>query len=163
MSILSDTDLIRLLQGGLIRDANMEHVNPASIDICVGRKAKLETSHGRWEDIDIPDTGLKVEPGDFLLVETAEWFEVPNGYAMDLRLKSSTARRGWNHSLAFYVDPGWKGFLTMEIQNVLQFNSLTLLPGQRFAQIIVYTMTCSAAKPYNGKYQNALGVETAKD
>jgi len=163
MSILCDRDLIALLNEGLITDPDLSLVNPASIDIRVGRNAIREISHGRWECLNIPNDGLIVDPGEFILIDTWEKFHVPNGYVMDLRLKSSTARRGWNHSLAFFVDPGWNGHLTMEIQNLLQYNSLTLVPGQRFAQIIVYRLTGMADCPYSGKYQNATGVEGAKN
>lgn len=162
MTILCDTDLHGLLVHGLVKEYDVAMVNPASFDIRVGRNVIIEQAHGRWERKIVPDNGLIVEPGDFLLVETMESFCVPNGYAMDLRLKSSTARRGWDHSLAFWVDPGWQGILTMELRNVLQFNRLTLLPGQRFAQAIVHKLSGPSARPYQGKYNGATGVEEAK-
>lgn len=164
MTILCDVDLIAMLSKGLlIKGANLQHVNPASIDICIGRTAMVEVSHGRFEKQDIPKTGLVLEPNDFVLIDTWEEFNVPNGYAMDLRLKSTTARKGYNHSLAFWVDPGWQGFLTMEIKNLLQFNSLRLIPGQRFAQVVVYKLSGESANPYNGRYQGASEVEAPKE
>lgn len=162
MSILCDTDLEKLLWGGLITPGNLDHINPASIDICIGKTIRVE-QQGRFVDLDIPPQGVVFQPGDFALVATLESFNVPNGYAMDLRLKSSTARRGFDHSLAFWADPGYKGVLTMELRNVLQFNSLKIVPGERFAQVIVHKLTGLSAKPYNGKYQNATEVEGAKD
>lgn len=137
-------------------------VNPASIDIRVGRTAIVETAFGRMDKVIIPSTGLTLDPGDFALVDTWESFNVPNGYAMDLRLKSSTARSGFDHSLAFWVDPGWRGVLTMEIKNVKQYNALRLIPGERFAQIIVHRLSGMSDKPYAGRYNGAKGVEEAK-
>lgn len=162
MTILCDMHIAELLGKGLVEKPNWDHLNPASFDICVGKTAKREISHGRFEDVEIPDTGLVVEPGDFLLVGTAEWFNVPNGYALDLRLKSSTARKGWNHALAVWVDPGWQGIITMELSNSLAYNSLRLIPGQRFAQALVHKLSAPSQKPYAGRYQGAKGVETAK-
>ncbi len=162
MTILCDTDIIGLLTAGLVKDCDLSMVNPASFDIRIGRRLITEVGHGRWETQDIDPKGYRAEPGEFLLVETMETFDVPNGYAMDLKLKSSTARRGWNHSLAFWVDPGWRGVLTMEVRNVLQFNALTLVPGQRFAQAIVHKLSGQSACPYDGKYNGAEGVEGAK-
>ncbi len=162
MTIQCDTDINQLLAQGLIEYPDYDMVNPASLDIRVGRRYIREVGHGRWEREPLPEAGLKVEPGDFLLVDTLESFAVPNGYAMALYLKSSTARRGWDHSLAFWVDPGWTGVLTMEVKNVLQYNPLTLRTGQRFAQAVIHKLSGPSARPYDGRYNGATGVEEAK-
>lgn len=161
MPILCDRDLLAL-GPQLITDFESAMVNPASIDIRIGRTAKVEVNHGYWLDVEIPDKGLVLEPGDFALVATWESFKVPNGYALDLRLKSSSARRGWDHSLAFWVDPGWEGVLTMEIKNVSQYNRLTLISGERFAQVIVHKLSGDSLKPYEGRYKGAEVVEGVK-
>lgn len=162
MSILCDVDLLYMVDHGLITPANYDHINPASIDICIGKTMQIEQA-GRFVSVDIPPEGVSFQPGDFALVATMETFNVPNGYAMDLRLKSSTARRGFDHSLAFWVDPGWQGVLTMEIRNVLQFNALKIVPGQRFAQVVVHKLSGLSARPYRGRYHGAAEVEGAKD
>lgn len=161
MTILCDRDLLDL-GTSMIDDFDPALVNPASIDIRVGRTAKVEMSHGYWTDVDL-EQGHVFEPGDFALVSTLEMFRVPNGYAMDLRLKSSTARRGWDHSMAFWVDPGWEGVLTMEVRNVLRFNSLRIRTGDLFAQVIVHRLSGESSRPYRGKYHGAGAVEPAKD
>jgi dCTP deaminase len=158
MTILCDTDLDALARAGLIEEYDPAFLNPASIDIRIGRSVIME----ECQPIQISSYGLVVMPGEWLLVETYESFNVPNGYAMDLRLKSSIARQGWNHSLAFWVDPGWRGRLTMEIQNIRRGRPLNLMVGQRFGQIIVHKLSGPAAKPYQGKYNNATGVEGPK-
>jgi dCTP deaminase len=169
MSILCDSDLLELMRDGLIEEPDYALLNPASIDIRVGKQVVLENVSGTLEQSGmnkhgtIPPDGLYVWPGQLVLVETFESFHVPNGYAMDLRLKSSTARKGWNHSLAFWVDPGWKGRLTMEVRNDLQRGPLILTPGQRFAQVIVHQLSGLSARPYAGRYQGASGVERAKE
>lgn len=158
MTILCDFDLDRLGWAGLIEHYDPTLLNPASIDIRIGRNVIREQS----VISPIPDEGIEVLPGEWLLVETFESFKVPNGYAMDLRLKSSMARLGWNHSLAFWVDPGWCGRLTMEIQNVRRFDPLRLKVGQRFSQVIVHKLSDFASRPYGGKYNNAERVEGSK-
>lgn len=163
MSILCDHDLRRLMMdSGLIEEPDYDLLNPASIDIRVGRHAILELGHGRWNKVELSENGTLFEPGVFALVETMEIFRVPNGYAMDLRLKSSTARLGWDHSLAFWVDPGWQGVLTMEVRNVLRYNSLLLRPGDRFAQAIVHRLSGDSDRLYAGRYNGARSVEGAK-
>jgi deoxycytidine triphosphate deaminase len=162
MTILADYHLEELMRRGLIIDPDYTLLNPASIDIRIGDAAIVETVFGRFDKVIIPHSGLVLDPGDFALVNTYEWFDVPNGYAMDLRLKSSTARSGFDHSLAFWVDPGWQGVLTMEIKNTLQYNALTIKPGQRFAQVIVHELSGHSLKPYDGRYKGARTVEGPK-
>jgi dCTP deaminase len=163
MTILCDRDLIDMLDFGLIVDADRAMLNPASVDVRIGGKVIREESFGRMAHFDIPDDGLVVEPGDFLLTETLEYFNVPNGYAVELRLKSTAARMGWNHAMAVWIDPGFRGVITLEIKNDLQYNTLRLRKGQRFAQAIVHRLSGTSGSPYNGRYQGAVGVEGAKD
>lgn len=166
MTILCDLDLLTLLRDGLVAEPDFALINPASVDIRVGSKMIMESP---WDDGGmtkherIPPEGHWVWPGQLVLVETYESFKVPNGYAMDLRLKSSMARRGWNHSLAFWVDPGWDGKLTMEVRNDLQRSPLLLRPGERFAQVIVHRLSGPSQHPYSGRYKGATGVEGAKE
>lgn len=161
--ILCDRDL-RALLPLLIRDPDAALVNPASIDIRVGHTILRETGTGEMsEEFEIAEDGEIFRPGDFALVPTFEYITVPNGYAVDLRLKSTIAREGWDHALAFWVDPGWRGNLTMEIRNVRKRTNLRLLGGMRFAQIIVHKLSGLADKPYAGRYQGATGAQEPRD
>lgn len=160
--ILSDVQLLKMLPE-LLSPAAPEHVNPASIDICIGPIA-LRQHHlfpDDWVECDLIAEPLKVLPGELVLVQTYEKITVPNGYAIDLRLKSSRAREGWNHSLAFWFDPGWSGKGTMEIINQRKVPML-LIYQQPFAQIIVHQLSSKATNPYKGRYQGAETVEGAK-
>jgi len=56
----------------------------------------------------------RVRPG-----QTLEWVELPDDLVARLEGKSSLGRLGLLiHSTAGYVDPGWKGNLTLELSNV---------------------------------------------
>lgn len=165
--ILSDHSLRNLLPQ-LIKEPDYDLINPASVDIRIGQRLLFETpyiftdtgqSFQGWAlNEDHPFT---LHPGAFVLVETYEHITIPNGYACELKLKSSMARKGFNHSLAFWVDPGWTGILTMEISNVTQYQQLLLEYKMRFAQIIIHRLDQDAT-PYSGRYQNAGGVEAGK-
>jgi len=61
--------------------------------------------------------------------------------------------------IAFWVDPGWDGILTMEIQNVTKHQILPLTAGMRFGQMIVHQLDQPALKPYHGRYHGADRVE----
>lgn len=158
--ILSDVTLLKMLPD-LIKEPNAELVNPASIDIRIGMNAKFDSSIGL---IDVPlvaNRNYEVKSHQFVLVETLEHLMVPNGFAVELRLKSTIARQGFNHSLAFWFDPGWDGIGTMEIYNQ-RMTSLQIYQGMKFAQIIVHKLDHKAVHPYQGRYQNAKAVESAK-
>lgn len=183
MGILVDHQLRALLPYLVPNDDERDEslINPASLDIRVGaqvRKGELlydlkaqtvqvVTDKGR--PVTDPEPffasperpGVLMLPGDFALVSCYERIHVPNDMAMDLRLKSSRAREGWNHSLAFWVDPGWDGYLTMELQNV-GGSELYLVYGQRMAQVILHVLHGTPDKPYAGRYQGATGVEGSK-
>ena len=138
-------------------------VNPASIDIRLGKPIITEGhTSGLSRETDIHEAGYRLDPGEFILARTYERISVPNGYAISLYLKSSTARKGLNHMLAFWVDPGWDGYLTMELKNELRHTPIILKPGMKIAQIVVDRLDGLSAKPYNGKYQGATSVEGIK-
>lgn len=165
--ILPDSALMRLgLKGELLIPFEEEMVNPASIDIRVGYELIRETLGGervttRLSAYSKEDPYLLV-PGEFVLVSTLERIKVPLDLAMELKLKSSRAREGYNHLLAFWFDPGWDGIGTLEIVNVNRFTKLPLYPGLRIGQIIYHLLSEPVTKPYTGRYHNATGVESAK-
>lgn len=188
MSDLCDKDLIeQFVRPGLISNSfgpewiEKNLVNSASIDVRAGygpwkaeRRRRLweriKDFWGRvhplsletWEDIDPGSAGVIIKPGESILVPLMEHVTIPNGYVCELKLKSSTARRGWDHRLAFWVDPGWDGILTMELSNDMKWTSLHIQPGQRVAQLIIRRASGLSDKPYRGRYQGATKVEAEK-
>jgi deoxycytidine triphosphate deaminase len=61
------------------------------------------------------------------------------------------------HSTAGYVDPGWKGTLTLELSNVANL-PIALYPGMRIGQISFFRMSSPVERPYGSaelgsKYQ----------
>lgn len=140
-----------------------EFINPASVDIRIGHKyipkdfvAPTYTLEGFTEN-----APKFFRPNKLILVETYETLIVPKDAAIELKLKSSRAREGWNHSLAFWFDPGWYGIGTMELIN-LGCEDLPLWPGMRIAQIIIHNLDESVERGYSGRYQNATSVEASK-
>jgi len=72
--------------------------------------------------------------------------------------KSSLGRLGLLiHSTAGYVDPGWKGNLTLELSNVANL-PIALYYGMRIGQISFFRMSSPVERPYGSaelgsKYQ----------
>jgi len=137
-------------------------INPASIDIRVGYHALREHLEGGFDRVILTSSGFVLGPGDFALIETFEWLKVPNGYAMEVRLKSTMARLGLDLALAIWFDPGWEGVGTLELKNNRRYGSIELRPEQRIAQVMVHKLDGKSERPYQGRYNHATGVEEAK-
>ena len=76
-----------------------------------------------------------------MLGQTLEWVELPNDIVARLEGRSSLGRLGLLiHSTAGYVDPGWKGNLTLELSNVANL-PIALYYGMSIGQISFFRMT----------------------
>ena len=53
---------------------------------------------------------------------------------------------------AGFIDAGFRGQITLEIQNQSMFN-VRLYSGMRICQLVYCQMTSPCFNPYNGKYQ----------
>ena len=168
--MLSYTELCGLVDDGVI-DANPALINGASIDVRLGQTLLLEQRRTDNAVIDLSRreamatqrfemdaTGYKIPPGQFLLAETIETFNLPDDIAAFFLLKSSMARAGLEHSQAGFADPGWHGsVLTMELKNLTQHYYLHLRPGMRIGQIVFFRVqpvpaerSYAALGAYNG-------------
>jgi dCTP deaminase len=107
-------------------------------------------SHAGY-DVRIAET-MWLMPGMFSLASTVEEFFMPDDLVGFVHDKSSWARRGLS-LFNTVIEPGWRGFLTLELVNH-STDPIRLLSGSPIAQIIFMRMEESAEKPYAGKYQN---------
>jgi len=95
---------------------------------------------------------LELKPGHFKLGSTVEKFNIPFNILAKVADKSTLARRG----LSVYntvIEPGWKGFLTVELVNN-GHHTIKLWAGSPIAQIIFHQLLEPAEVGYEGKYQN---------
>lgn len=128
--ILVDSEL-RAFASKYIDPYNPALVNPASIDICLGDEWLLQ-------DTDQRECGtLMLFPWRSVLGVTKEHFIFTKRYAADLKLKTTPARMGLNHSLAGWIDPGYEGKLTLTLFSTRR---VLLEPGMRIAQVIIYEL-----------------------
>jgi dCTP deaminase len=169
--LIPDHEIRRLCRlKSLVAPFNEEHLNPASIDVTIGDQIMVETRASReLEALDILDCTKEdpywVEPGQFLLAETREVFNLPEYLGAQFVLKSSRAREGWDHAEAGWADPGWYGSrLTMELKNARQIHSLPIWPGLRIGQMKFMLVSGCVEKSYakTGRYNCDLGVTASK-
>jgi dCTP deaminase len=95
---------------------------------------------------------MMLSPGAFVLASTVERFDMPFDLAGFVTDKSSLARIG----IAVQntkVDPGWRGYLTLEISNHSSAPVL-LVAGQPIAEITFQVLDKPTMRPYSGKYQD---------
>ena len=88
--------------------------------------------------------------GGFILASTIEEFDMPPGLVGVVHDKSTWARRGLS-VFNTVIEPGWKGFLTLELV-YHGSEPLTIPAGSGIAQV-VFHRTSDVAN-YTGRYQN---------
>lgn len=97
-----------------------------------------------------PDFCPKAFTGMFALGSTVEEFDMPVNLAGIVHDKSTWARQGLS-VFNTVIEPGWKGFLTLELVYHGQ-DPLFIPAGSGIAQVIFHHLKVATA--YNGKYQN---------
>lgn len=106
---------------------------------------------------------FQLDPGVFTLGTTIERVELPTGLAARVEGKSSLARLGLMiHSTAGFVDPGFKGTITLEMVNQNP-RPLILKVGMRICQLSFFAVEGRVERPYGhpdlkSKYNNQDGV-----
>lgn len=102
-------------------------------------------------DVRIAET-ITMWPMRFVLASTIERFRMPKNICARVLDKSSWARQGICVQNTF-IEPGWEGFLTLEITNH-RWGFKKLMAGMPIAQIVFEELDQPTDLPYRGKYQN---------
>lgn len=154
--ILPDWELIKWAMGGGVNPFRREQINPASLDLCIGTEV-VELVGGKR--VPIKKEGVFIGVGYPILATTVKYIKMPLDCAGVLYLKSTPARRGLDHALAGFVDPGFEGELTMELH---AHRGVFLKCGQRIVQLVLYRLESLPEKGYHGKYQGQRGPTRAR-
>lgn len=169
MTILPDVEIMTLVRRSLVSPFDVDLLNPASLDVRLGSNLLIELpSTTELVPYSIADCSKEkpymLQPHEFVLAETLEEFKLPDCIAGQLALKSSRAREGIEHLLAGYIDPGYQGRLTLELQNARCLHPVPLWPGMRIAQIVFHKLSMLPAKDYSmtGRYFNDKTVQGSK-
>jgi dCTP deaminase len=146
--VLSDLSLWKLLND-LVRDPEPDPdlVNPASIDVRVGREMLLEVGPGEFRAVDLTAGPVALEPGELAVVPTLEWLAVPQSFAVELTLKGLGASQGLAQSMATWLEPGWCGVATLELRNVTRHTPVRIERGMRLAHLVVHALDQPAVRP----------------
>jgi len=105
-----------------------------------------------WLGLHYIPNKLPPEHKYFGLFSTMEKFQMPNNICATVHDKSTWARRGLAVQTTF-IDPGWIGFLTLEISYHGE-NYIQIPKGTGIAQIVFHELDETTENPYKGKYQH---------
>jgi dCTP deaminase len=175
--LMSDRDIRASIEAGQIglEPLEMGLLQPSSIDVRLDRFFRLFDNHKyafidpaeqqdeltRLIEVD-PSEPFILHPGEFVLGSTYEFVTLPDDVAARLEGKSSLGRLGLlTHSTAGFVDPGFKGHVTLELSNVATL-PIKLWPGMKIGQLCFFKLTSPSEHPYgsekySSRYQGQRG------
>lgn len=149
-------------------------IQPASIDVTLGDTFKKPVTNTvitmdspiEYADI-IPIEGkyIFISPHSFVLATTRERLALPDDLTAFVEGRSSIGRMGLFVQNAGWIDPGFRGQITLELFNASD-NTIQLEVGRRIAQLVFVKMCNPCEAPYQGKYQfqeNATGSKINED
>jgi dCTP deaminase len=175
--VFSDRTIKEAIAGGRIHidPFDVEMVQPSSVDLRCGATFRVFENH-RYALIDpkAPQEDLTkaveaseedpfiLHPGEFVLGSTLEVVGLADDVVARLEGKSSLGRIGLLiHSTAGFIDPGFRGQVTLELSNVANL-PIAIYPYMKIGQISFYELTTPAENPYGSpgagsKYQGQAG------
>lgn len=175
--LMSDRDIRASIEAGQIglEPLEMSLLQPSSFDVRLDRFFRLFDNH-KYAYIDPaedqsdltqlievdPKEAFILHPGEFVLGSTYEFVTLPDNIAARLEGKSSLGRLGLlTHSTAGFVDPGFKGHVTLELANVSNL-PIKLWPGMKVGQLCFFQLSSPSETPYgsekyNNRYQGQRG------
>lgn len=173
--LLGAPELHKIIDAGYL-NAPHEHTNAASIDIRIGNTILVEEhadgivdidakENLKWREVEIPDDGIVITPGQFFLAHSVEEFNLPDNISGQFILRSSMARCGLNHLMAGWADAGFnKSKLTFEFHNVTKHHSLRVRKGMRVGQMIFSQHSPAGDDSYavKGRYNSSSSVVASK-
>ncbi len=173
--ILSDGTLKAMIKSGelVVEPIDPQSIQPASIDCRLGdhfliveqNQMDIITLDADIKYREITSESITIPPHTFLLATTQEYIELPDNLTAFVEGRSSIGRIGLFIQNAGWVDPGFKGRITLELYNAGSL-PIKLQAGKRICQLVFCSMDKRAESPYQGKYQgqsNTVGSRVSQD
>ncbi len=175
--LLSDRDIRSEIQSGRVAVEPFDEamIQPSSVDVRLDKFFRVFENH-KYSVIDPSieqaeltreviaegDEAFILHPGEFVLASTYEVITLPDDIAGRLEGKSSLGRLGLlTHSTAGFIDPGFSGYITLELSNVANL-PVKLYPGMKIGQLCLIKLSSPAEHPYGSaiyasRYQGQRG------
>jgi dCTP deaminase len=178
--ILSDRDIKReLAQGHLCIEPNPIRINkahliqPASIDLQVASDFRIldpdasgvidpKRKHDYTRPQHCTDAKFTIPADRLVLVSTVQKVVIPPYLVGVVDGKSSLARLGLKvHYTAGYIDPGFRGYITLELESKYPF---VIHVGMDICQIRFHALQSECERSYgeSGRYQDQEGATPSR-
>lgn len=174
--LLSDQDIKEAIEEGRIEVEPFKEdlIGPSSLDLRLAKDFRLfqpsvktcidpkenEDPEKYTREAELKNGHYTLHPNEFVLGATKERIELGPKVAAKIQGRSSLGRLGVVIQTAGWVDPGFKGDLTLEIINFGKV-PVKLYPGMRICQLAFFETKTESKLPYdkrNGsKYVNQQG------
>jgi len=150
--LLSDHDIRGALKSGRIAldPCSLENLQPSSLDVRLDYRFKYYkvncgTIDPRRDQAELmascsipPDGSFMLPPHGFALGSTVERLTLADDVASRFEGKSSLGRLGLlPHVAAGFIDPGFDGYITLELHNVTN-HPMLLFPGMKIGQLCFF-------------------------
>ncbi|MPZ74521.1 MAG: dCTP deaminase [Nitriliruptorales bacterium] len=161
--ILSDRDIrAELASGRIVVDPLAgDAVQPASLDVRIDDSFRVFANHRHpyidvraeqpdmTELVKVPDgEPFVLHPSEFVLASTYERVALADDLVARIEGKSSLGRLGLlTHATAGFIDPGWDGWLTLELSNVSTL-PIAIYPRMKIGQLAFFRLSSAAEVPY---------------
>lgn len=141
---------------GVLPAQHIRAINPPVIDPFHEREVHRGMTFGLGPagyDVRIAqDVHLRAGGAAFSLASTIERFALPSDLIAYVKDKSTWARRGLCVQNTV-IEPGWRGFLTLEL-TYHGDSEILVRKGDPIAQIVFHRLEAATDRPYVGKYQD---------
>lgn len=173
---LSDSTIYAYMLDGanLIDPFDLDRLQPASYDLTLADQFKYlsYSPHGIRPGVDVEYDHVEADvqvlmPDMFVLASTVEFVTIPNNLLARVEGKSSLGRIGlMAHVTAGFIDPGFRGNITLELKNVGS-RPIMLKQGMSIAQLAFSGVLGKVDRPYGhpqlkSRYQGSRGVIGAR-
>ncbi len=183
--VLTDWEIIQALLNGQITITPLmnakKQIGSSSVDLRLGTEFKLIriVKQTHFNIFDIKEIRKQIQeytevihvgpmepfilhPGEFALASTLEYIILPNNISGRLEGRSTWGRVGLQvHSTAGFIDPGFEGTLTFELNNMGKL-PLPLYPGVRIAQMSFHKcleVSEAYVRKSGAKYARSTGIK----
>ncbi|MFA7264914.1 MAG: dCTP deaminase [Candidatus Nanopelagicales bacterium] len=179
--LCADHQIRGLIEHGCIQvePLDLSFLQPSSLDVRLGKDFKFYSEDATLIDPRKPQADQmrsKRVPwgGEFILPAhgfalgvTLEHLSLNDAVACRFEGKSSLGRLGLlPHVAAGFIDPGFSGWVTLELHNVTGL-PMVLIPGMKIGQLCFFRLNSAVDVPYGSsgigsKYQNQSGPTTSR-
>lgn len=143
----------------VIKPVEDNQFQPASVDMRLGNEFLVVdennvgsidlNSEARYKEIQSNE--FYVPPKSFVLAKTKEYIEIPLDCSAFVEGRSSIGRLGLFIQNAGWIDPGFKGTITLELFNACNV-PIKLESNRRICQLVFVKMDKTLDEGYKGKY-----------